>query len=192
MKKLSENRKQQAHYRSLVDIAYMAEAQRLGGKIPRKDDWRRRLNLDTTGHYSTKEMNQTTDFDAVMLELAIMAGDDYWINRLITSAERRLRCVIRWFIYDLEYLTKQPIKWSYIKGICKQAGYSDSLLDCPAEHLAKVMQMVDTHVRRLASKAEIARRNLPSAYLRNGRTEAEAIALFRHDHHHQINIGEAA
>lgn len=192
MKTLSQNRKQQGHYRMLVDAAYMAEAQRLQGEIPRKDEWRRKINLDTTGYYSTKEMNQTTDFDKVMLELAIMAGDDYWMNRLITSAERRLRHVIRWFIYDLEYLKKEQVKWSYIKAICKQAGYSDNLLDCPAEHLANVMQMVDSYVRKLAKEQKIARADLPSGYMRKGYSDAEAIAAFRHDHHHHIKHGEAA
>ncbi|QBG47850.1 hypothetical protein EGM51_10760 [Verrucomicrobia bacterium S94] len=186
------SRGQQGKYRTLVDAAYMAEAQRLRGEIPRKDEWRRQLNVRTTGKYSTKQMNSTTDFDAVMLELAIIADDYYWINRLSTAAERRLRHIIEWFIYDLEYLTKQTITWKYIQGICKQAGYADSLMDCPAEHLAKVMQMTDTHVRRLANKVDIARSDLPSAYMRKGLSDAEAIARFRHDHHHHINHRSAA
>lgn len=192
MKKLSDNPRQQGHYRRLVDAAYAAEAERLKGELPIKEDWRRQLNLDTTGFYSTKQMNQTTDFDKVMLELAIMADDYYWINRLSTSDERRLRHVIQWFIYDLEFLEQQKIEWAYIQGICHQAGYVDSLLDCPAEHLAKVMQMVDTHIRRLAGKANVARADLPSAYFRKGYPDEEAIARFRHDHHHHIKHGEAA
>lgn len=183
---------QQGKYRVLVDAAYAAEAERLRGELPIKNDWRRKINLDTTGHYSTKEMNSTTDFDKVMLELAIMADDYYWINRLSTADERRLRHVIQWFIYDLEFLEKHPIDWKYIAGICSQAKYASSLMDCPAEHLAKVMQMVDTHVRRLAKKAGIARADLPSAYFRKGCSDQEAIALFRHDHHHHIRHGEAA
>lgn len=192
MKRLSDSPGQRCRYRQLVDAAYTAEAERLRGDLPPKETWRREINLATTGKYSTMEMNQTTDFDKVMLELAIIAMDEYWLNRLSSSEERRLRHVIQWMIEDLEYLERQPIAWSYIQGICKQANYATSLMDCPAEHLAKVMQMVDTHVRRLAKRQEIARADLPSAYKRKGRTDAEAKALWHHDHHHHINHGATA
>lgn len=178
MKRLSDNQGQQTHYRNLVNVAYAAEAARLKGELPTKEDWRRELNLDTTGHYSTKEMNQTTDFDAVMMELAIMADDYYWINRLSTANERRLRHIIQWFMHDLEYLTKEQVRWGYIQGICKQAGYSDSLLDCPITDLTKVMQMVDTHVRRLAKDQGIARADLPSSDIRKGHSAAEVATKF--------------
>ena len=186
MKPLSASPGQRGRYRQLVDAAYAAEAERLRGDLPPKDEWRRKINLDTTGKYSTMEMNQTTDFDKVMLELAIIAMDEYWLNRLSSSEERRYRHVIQWMIEDLEYLEKHPIAWSYIQGICKQANYATSLMDCPAEHLAKVMQMVDTHVRRLAKRADIARADLPSAYKRKSRTDEAK------DHRHHITHKQGA
>ncbi len=189
---MSLSRGQQGQYRILVDAAYQEEAARQRGELPPKEAWRRQLNLATTGHESTREMNKTADFDAVMLELAIMAMDEFWINRLATAEERRFRHIIEWFIYDLEFLKQEPINWFYIAGICKQAGYAVSLMDCPAEHLAQVLKMVDTHVRRLAKARDIRRVNLPSGYMRKGETDAMAIAKFRHDHHHQINQRSAA
>jgi hypothetical protein len=186
------SRKQQGNYRKLVDAAYAAEAERLRGELPVKEDWRRKLNMDLTeDKYSTKQMNNA-DFDRVMLELAIMAGDDYWIGRCSTNDSRKLRHVIEWFVRDLEVLEKHPIDWSYIVGICDQAKYASGLMDCPDEHLVKIMQMVDTHVRRLARRADIERADLPSAYFRKGCSDDEAIARFHHDHHHHINHGRAA
>ena len=192
-KSLNDSAGQRGKYHKLAFAAYTAEAERLQGNLPPREEWRRQLNMRITGKYSTKQMNQTKDFDAVMMELAILADDDYWINRLSTSDERRLRHVIEWFIYDLEFLMKTSIDWKYIQGICKQAGYSDSLMDCPINHLAKVMQMVDTHVRRLAKEQDIACADLPSGYMRTGKyTDEQAIAAFRHDHHHHINHRSAA
>jgi len=191
-KSLSDNAAQRGIYHKLVFAAYTIEAERLKGDLPRRDEWRKQLNVRITGKYSTKEMNQVEDFDLIIMELAIIAEDYYWINRLSTAAERRLRHVIQWFIYDLEYLKKEQITWDYIKGICKQAGIATGLMDCPAEHLAKVMQMVDTHVRRMAADQEIVRADLPSGYMRKGLPDEEAIARFRHDHHHHITHGAAA
>ena len=91
MKPLSASPGQRGKYRQLVDAAYAAEAERRRGDLPPKDAWRREINLATTGKYSTMQMSQTTDFDAVMLELAIIAMDEYWLNRLATSEERRVR-----------------------------------------------------------------------------------------------------
>ena len=191
-KSLNDNPAQRGIYHKLIFSAYTAEAERLKGDIPRREEWRKQLNLRITGKYSTKEMNQVDDFDQIIMELAIMADDYYWINRLSTAVERRLRHVIQWFIYDLEYLKHERITWDYIKAICKQAGYATSLMDCPAEHLSKVMMMVDQQIRRMAKEAGIDRSDLPSAYMRKGYSDEEAIAKFRHDHHHHIKHGEAA
>jgi hypothetical protein len=150
--------------------------------------FRREINLAATGCYSIKEMNQTTDFDAVMLELAIIAEDLYWINRLSSAAERRIKWVIeKQFIPDLEFLLKEPVPLSYIKGIAKQAGLPTEFMDCPARDMLKILQMTDTHIRRLAKRNGVEVIDLPSGYFRRGVRPVEtARAKFRHDHHHHI------
>jgi len=148
---------------------------------------RREINLATTGCYSIKEMNQTTDFEAVMLELAIRSEDLYWINRLSSAAERRIKWVIeKQFIPDLEFLKKEPVSYSYIAGIAAQAKYPIDLNDCPAELFVRVLQMVDTHIRRLAKEQGIELIDLPSGYFRRGLPPTEAKAKFQHDHHHHV------
>jgi hypothetical protein len=187
---------QQGKYRQLVDAAYAAEAQRLMGDLPPKNDWRRQINLATTGCYSTKEMKNTTDFDAVMLELAILADDTYWIGRLSSAVERRIRWVItKQFIPDLELLEKRALDWQYCKSICNRMGIPDRIEDCPAQMLIKVLQAVDTHIRRLAKREGIELIDLPSGYFRKGvRPVDKAQAKYRHDHHHHVthNHGAAA
>lgn len=149
--------------------------------------FRREINLDATGCYSIKEMNQTDDFDAVMLELAIRGEDLYWINRLSTAAERRIKWVIeKQFIPDLEFLLKKPVAYSYIAGIAAQAKYPIDLNDCPATMFVRVLQMVDTHIRRLAKKQSVELIDLPSGYFRKGLAPAKAKAAFHHDHHHHL------
>lgn len=155
--------------------------------------FRREINMQATGCYSIKEMNQTTDFDAVMLELAIIANDMYWINRLSSSAERRIKWVIeKQFIPDLEFLLKEPVSYSYIEGIAKQAKYPIDINDCPAELLIRVVPMVDTHIRRIAKKQGIEISDLPSGYFRRGLPSAAAKAKFRHDQNHVTHEKELA
>ncbi len=149
--------------------------------------FRREINQDATQCYSIKEMNQTTDFDKVMLELAIIAEDVYWIDRLSSAAERRIKWVIeKQFIPDLEFLKKEPVDYSYIEGIAAQAKYPIDMQDCPANLLVRVLQMVDTHIRRLAKEQSVELIDLPSGYFRRGWKPAKAQAKFRHDHHHHI------
>lgn len=182
------SRAQQGHYRRLVDEAYDIMRTRLVDEIPSKDAWRRKINLDTCGKYSTKQMSNS-DFDLVMLELAVIADDDYWIGRCSTNDVRQLRWIMeRQFIPDLEVLEHRKVEWAYIQAICKQANFPTSIIDCPAPMLRCVMQAVDTHIRRLAKRNGVALADLPSGPFRKGiRPANKALAIFRHDHHHHIN-----
>jgi len=180
--------KQQKRYRILVAQAYAEEASRLNGDLPKKEEWRRQLNVAVTGHYSTQEMNRTDDYDRIMFELAIMANDDRQIAYFSSAAERRVKYVIhKQFIPDLEYLEQQKISWKYIKGICKKMNIPDNINDCPAALLLKVMWALDTHIRRLARRSNIELIDLPSGYFRKGFRADEAKARWHHDHHHHLN-----
>lgn len=180
------SRAQQGIYRQLVDAAYTAELTRRPLEIGTKEDWRRAINVKACGKFSTRNWNNA-DFDAVVLELAIIAEDDYWIGRCSTNDVRQLQWLLKkQFIPDLEFLEKRPIGWEYIQGICAQAKYSSSLMDCPKEHLENVLMMVDTHIRRLAKRNNYAIADLPSGPFRKGiRPANKALAIYRHDHHHR-------
>ncbi len=181
---------QRCKYFALISKAWWAHCEQADLDYSDKtaeSDWRHRVNMEATGCASIKEMNHTDDFDSVMLELAIVAGDVYWINRLSSAAERRIRWVIETqFIPDLEFLKKEAIGWAYIEGICRQSRTPVDLDDCPAELLVRVLQMVDTHIRRLAKKEGVKVSDLPSGYFRAGvRPGAKAKAKYRHERHHR-------
>lgn len=179
---------QRFKYFQLAHAAYEVECERRDDPLPSFDEWRHKIQLDTTGKFSIKEMNKTSDFDAVMLELSIIAEDIFWINRLSCAAERRIRYIIeKQFLPDLEVLEQQKIGWAYIKGICDHMNVPNNIQDCPAEQLIKVLQALDTHIRRLARKAGIEIIDLPSGYFRKGvRPTNAAQAKYRHNHHHHI------
>ena len=190
MRTINDSPGQRARYFELFSKAWESHCEQTLKPVNSRaaeTQFRREINLAATGCYSIKEMSQTDDFDKVMLELAIIAFDEYWIDRLSTSAERRLRWILReQFIPDLEFLMKEPITWAYITGICNQAGIPTRMDDCPAQLLMKIVQMVDTHIRRLAKKADTALIDLPSGYFRRGYKPEAAKAKFRHDHHHHV------
>jgi len=186
---------QRYKYFALFSKAWLAHCE-LSDERPNdnaaKTQFRHEVNLQSTGCESIKSMNQTADFDAVMLELAITAEDIYWINRLSSSAERRIKWVMeKQFLPDLEFLKKEPLTYSYIESIAKQAKYPVDINDCPAEMLVRVLQMVDTHIRRLAKEQSVELIDLPSGYFRRGwKPAAKAQAKFRHDHHHHVTHGK--
>jgi hypothetical protein len=191
MRTLNDSPGQRSRYFELVSKAWKQHCEQTGEQANSRaaeTQFRREINMKATQCYSIKEMNQTTDFDAVMLELAIIAFDEYWIDRLSCSAERRLRWILRnQFIPDLEFLMKEQIGWEYITGICEQAKIPTRMDDCPAPMLMKIVQMVDTYIRRLAKKSGIDLIDLPSGYFRRGWKPSAAKAKFRHDHHHHVH-----
>jgi hypothetical protein len=191
---LNDSPGQRARYFQLVSKAWKNHCEQTfesPNNRGAETQYRREINLDATGCYSIKEMNQTTDFDAVMLELAIRAEDEFWINRLSSAAERRIKWVIeKQFIPDLEFLMKKPVSYSYIAGIAAQAKYPIDLNDCPAELFVRVLKMVDTHIRRLAKEQGVELIDLPSGYFRRGYPADQAKAKWHHDHHHHITHGD--
>ena len=60
---------------------------------------------------------------------------------------------LRAALADLTELTGEPHDWRYVQGIHAQARMASSLDDCPAEHLKRIFQALDTHRRRLRNRA---------------------------------------
>lgn len=97
--------------------------------------------------------DKTESFDRAMSELAIVAGDSYWIDRTTAAAENRLRYLIRCLLQDLDELQGGTHTWAYVAGIWKQSQQLPvDIDDAPAQTLFKVFQMLDTHVRRVADR----------------------------------------
>ena len=103
-------------------------------------------------------------FDTIMSDLAIRAFDEYWIDRTAKQSEIRLRWQIRRFLIDLDSLDNtRRHDWSYVIGIYQQSGQLPaSIDDAPAATLWKVLQMLDTHIRRLCEAQGIRPMDLPT------------------------------
>lgn len=98
--------------------------------------------------------NPRAQFEALMGRFAILANDEYWIRATAEAEERRMRYLIGAALADLAELTGEPHDWRYVQGIHAQARMASSLDDCPAEHLKRIFQALDTHRRRLRNRAE--------------------------------------
>jgi hypothetical protein len=146
--------RQQGFYRMLVEKAWRAHAAR--EKIHAdsrfaKDQWYRCVLLDTCGIYTTKEASNTTDFDALMLAFAEIAGDDYWIKRMAGAAERRWRWMIaqKMSAKGLTMGCNDKRGEHYIQSIMKHMGLDQlKFADLPAEHLKKIFIALDEDYQR--------------------------------------------
>lgn len=98
--------------------------------------------------------DKTESFDGVMAHLAVTAGDLYWINRTSAAAETRMRWVIRQILAELDEIEGFPHTWTdYVRAIWKQSRQLPAdINDAPADILWSVLQMLDTHVRRLRKR----------------------------------------
>jgi hypothetical protein len=124
-------------------------------------------------------------FDAIMADMAVIAFDEYWICRTAQQSEIRLRYQIRRFLADLDYLDKTGHHdWDYVRGIYKQSGLLPSSIDAaPAAMLWKVLQMLDTHIRRLCDDYGIRPMDLPT------RAHPHAAPLPIREGNHHIHVG---
>lgn len=145
---------QQKHYRPLVERAWKVHAGRNGLHLNSrfaKDQWYRCVLLDTVGIYTSKEADQTTDFDALMLAFAVIAGEQYWINRMAGALERRWKWLIglKMSKKKMPFGTNEKTGERYILGIMKQMGLDQlAYRDLPAEHLKKIYIALDTAEKR--------------------------------------------
>ena len=139
-------------------------------------------NAGMFGHASSRREG----YDDVMGHFGVLAGDQYWIGKTAEAPEVRMRWQIRRFMGDLDYLTKTPHGWSYARAIWKQASQlPHDMEDAPAELLAKVLQMLDTHIRKLCRDYDIRPRDLPS----RGGTSHGFMAISEDGRH--LHIGHA-
>jgi len=101
-------------------------------------------------------------FDAVMASLGVISGDERLIDHFCQASERRMRWQIARFMSDLSHLENRPVGWDYVSAIWAQSELLPSLEEAPSATLQKVLQMLDSHIRRLCQKAGIRPKDLPS------------------------------
>jgi len=123
------------------------------------DTYRKRVMREECGVESVKALNRTGDFDKVMARFAVDAGDYGAAGHFATADARRLVVLIRICCAQVMQLKGEPegatAAAAYLAGIVRQArldcGLADGCfwIDCPADSLLALFQMLDTHRRRL-------------------------------------------
>jgi len=153
-------------FTDLAKDAYRAA--QASGKVPAFDPWVRSI-CERNGYSESSSgalffPNCKESFDKVMADLAVTANDEYWIRRTASASETRMRWQIEQFLIDLDYLDKRYIHtWEYVQSIYKQSGMLPSdINDCPAQTLWIVLQMLDSHVRRICKDFEVRPMDLPT------------------------------
>ncbi|MEI6165974.1 MAG: hypothetical protein WCS52_02160 [bacterium] len=125
------------------------------------NDWVSDLLLShgIMGHHAT---DRRESFDKVMAELATISGDDHLIDHFSQATEIRVRWGITQYMSDLSWLEKTPVTWEYVRAIWTQSSLLPDLAEAPSAILIKVLQMLDTHIRRLCKRLEIRPKCLPT------------------------------
>lgn len=108
--------------------------------------------LAVCGFSDLEQVDATNGFDAVMLLLAQIAGDERAAAYFADGAERRMRHLIREALVELSGRSGHLCDWRYARGIMDHMQLAQDLADVPVEQLFKVFQSLDTHLRRLGRK----------------------------------------
>ena len=124
--------------------------------------WYEAILTDSVGATSTKELSGAKDFGKVLLAFAVEAGDESLIRDLAEDEEHRHRWVLRMLACDLSFLRVEVVGWEYVRSIYGQSKLPPGDFDdCPAEMLQRVIQMLDTQIRRECKRIGIAPIQIP-------------------------------
>ena len=91
-------------------------------------------------------------FDRVMANLAVLAMDEFWMDRTSAAAERRVHYLIRQALMDISELTGTVHDWEYARGVYARMKLPLRLEDVPAALGVKVFQALDVYRRRLVGR----------------------------------------
>ncbi len=128
------------------------------------DDWRRSVMAEAGMPTSTSDVDRIWGYEQLMLRFSVLAYDDAQIGYWTSCEERRLRWVLNGLASDLEFIAKTGVGEAYIQGVYRQAGLLPAdFADAPAARLYVVLQIIDTHIRRLCEREDIPLRCLPTA-----------------------------
>ena len=150
--------------------------------VPDREAYRKRILREELGVEHMRDVGRTEDFDKLMLRLAQDAEDWHGLAYYSVAGERRLAdlvadCATQVLeLFDIEsspdtYPTF-PEALGYISGILRQSGMSpvrlevnDYWLDLDPADLARLLQILDTHRRRLIKRLWIGP-EVPLRYVR--------------------------
>jgi len=127
-----------------------AEAEELPATATRqeRDVLRRKVMFRACAKISLKDVNRTHDFDRIMYDVALLAGDyealAYWVN----SKERRTAHMIGQCARQIGEIAGVPHGWEYCRKVFEQARLPGAWMDVPDHLLFATFQMLDTHRRR--------------------------------------------
>jgi hypothetical protein len=141
---------QQAAFQRLASKAFRAVRERDPGI--QFSAWLNARIGDATPLRSGGRAGQTK-FDTLMCMLAVVANDEFWMDRTAEGPERRMRHLIRGKLDELGSLTGRTLDWEYVRGIHDQAKLSACLEDCPAQYLRSILAILATAVRRARMQA---------------------------------------
>jgi hypothetical protein len=96
--------------------------------------------------------DRTEAFDRVMANLAVLAMDEYWMERTSGAAERRVHFIIQQTLSDISELTGTVHDWEYARGVYAKMRLPLRLEDTPAALGIKVFQALDVYRRRLGKR----------------------------------------
>lgn len=143
---------QQPRYRELVARAWLAHSEREGIAFDADalyEDWYRANLMECIGVPSTVRANRVEDYDRACLHFAEIAGDENAMAYFSVAVERRVDYWIARRMKDLALLERRPVNWAYVRSIYAHMNLPLTIDDAPAEMRRKVLQALDTHVRRL-------------------------------------------
>ena len=155
---------QQKHYREILKKGWLLHCKNIG-LDPFKNPylgveyniWYRAelTNLacfDLSGKPSTALCNHNHDFTRVMHHFAGLANDRYWLLKTTSNSEDQMRYLIKQRLAEISELTGEPVGAAYERAIERHMHLAPDPSDIPVEHLDKVFQALDTHVRRLRAR----------------------------------------
>lgn len=151
-------------------LAAAAECQ----AVPDREAYRKRVLREELGVEHLRDVGRTGDFDKLMLRLAQDAEDWHGLAYYSVAGERRLADLVADCATQVLELSPglgvHPM--AYVSGILNQSGMSpirvaggDYWLDLAPDDLARLLQILDTHRRRLIKRLWIGP-EIPLRYVR--------------------------
>jgi len=146
--------RENAIYRPLAKRAWQAY-QAAGGQFP-YDPWYRGELVATVGVYTTKEIKDKEDLEALCLRFSIIIGDDEQIDYWSRAPERRA-------LWQLNRTMKNAgVNYAYVGAVAKKMGYfkpdggvliEQALQELPAELILKINTAIYLYWKRQTRKA---------------------------------------
>jgi len=110
--------------------------------------------LAACGIHGRKARDHVEQFDDVMSHFACIAGDLYWIERTSQASEIRMRYILVGKMAELARVEQRPVDWNYCRAIYSRMNLPLTLEEADARWLWKLVQAIDTHLRRLRKRQE--------------------------------------